>query len=478
MTDHSEPASQPESPSRANPVWRWLLIGSCVLLFAVCGFGAGMLAERYVFSGPLTAITGGTIDVSAPGFDASNPRYAETRALIEEEFLFRPTDPDAEATFAAQLDRGAMDGVAAVAATPVASVEDYQRQLDYGAASGVAEAAGDAYTVFLEPIEQRPLAEQLDGEYEGIGVWVEHPEGQFLVVAPIPGSPAEAAGIRPGDILLEADGVALTGLSEADGLLLIRGPAGTQVTLLIQRPDVPEPITVSVVREKIAIPTVIYEPIADGQIAHISVGIFGDQTTTQLDEALKAARRDGARGIVLDLRGNGGGWVTSAQEMVGRFVPADRGPALLEDSIPGDVGELTEEPIIGGGEEWFTEPMVILVDGGSASASEIVAGALRDYERATLIGQPTFGKGLVQRVHDFEDGSSLRVTFAQWLTPNRTPIPEDGIQPAILVNPPAEGETGDPQLAVAVNELLAALGLPPATPVPVASPAPGATPVR
>lgn len=488
VPEHADRADSPDiAPggrrSHPAPFWRWMFVGSLISLAVVVAFGAGMLSERVIFAGGglferargMADPTGGSFAETAELY----PRFTETRNLIEDEFLFRPTDPDAAATFAAELERGALAGIAVAAATPVSSLDEMQRQIDYGAARGAAEVVDDPYTVFLEPVEQAPLAEALEGEYEGIGVWVEHPEGRFVIVAPIPGSPADAAGLQSGDVMLAADGVALTGLSNDEGLKLIRGPAGTSVTLLIEREGEPAPFPVEVKRQAIAIPSVIYEPQADGRVAWISVAVFGDKTTAQLDDALRRANEDGVAGVVLDLRGNGGGWVTSAREMVGRFVPEDRGPALYEDDTAGDEDEPAAESIIGGGAEWFDKPLAVLVDGGSASASEIVAGALRDYDRAVLVGQPTFGKGLVQRVHDFPDGSSARITFARWLTPNRLPIPEEGFTPDVPVAYPDPPNGSDPQLAAAVDAVLAEAGLPPATPTVPATPAatPGATPV-
>lgn len=466
---------QDERPSELAPprrrgeaFWRWLFVGSLFALIAVVAFGSGMLAERILFAGgglfERARVFGGLSGDAAGDAGDLYPRYAETRNLIEEEFLGRPIGTDAEATFAAKLDQAALAGAAAAAATPVASFDEFQREVDFGAARGATGALDDPYTVFLEPVEQAPLAEALQGEYEGIGVWVEHPDGRFVIVGPIPGSPADDAGLRPGDVMLEADGVQLTGLSNDDGLQLVRGPAGTRVTLLIEREGESTPFSVEVEREAIVIPSVIYEPQADGRVAWISVGVFGDKTTAQLDEALNRAREEGVAGVVLDLRGNGGGWVTSAQEMVGRFVPEDRGPALYEDSTPGDNDEPASDPIIGGGAEWFEQPLVVLMDGGSASASEIVAGALRDYDRAVLVGEATFGKGLVQRVHDFPDGSSARITVARWLTPDRLPIPEEGLQPDLRVTMPETPDGSDPQLATAVDEVLRVAGLPAATP--------------
>jgi carboxyl-terminal processing protease len=442
---------------------------SVVALIAVVSFGAGIVAEREVFSGSwlrTARLSGGLEHDANPEVDAAFPHLAEVRDLIGDEYFFLPASPAAQATFWAGLEQGAVDGIATAAATPVASIDDYRRQLDYGAARGMTEALPDDYTVFLEPLRGAPLREELAGEYEGIGVWIEHPEGEFTIVAPIAGSPAERAGLQPGDVIIAADGQPLHGLENDAAMSLIRGPAGTSVRLSVRREGVAEPFEVTVERQAIVIPAVVYDAEAGGKVARITVAIFGDNTTRELDAALARAKEDGVAGIVLDLRGNGGGWVTSAQEMIGRFVPDTAGPALYQDLDLQDDDDLISEPIVAGGESVFDLPMVVLVDGGTASAAEIVAGALRDYDRATLVGEPTFGKGLVQRVHDFDDGSSARITFARWLTPHKTPIPADGIAPDITVPYPPDA-TNDPQLERALDVVL---GRPPAA-TPVATPA-------
>jgi carboxyl-terminal processing protease len=446
-------------PNRQRSIWPLLFTVSVVALVAVVSFGAGIVAERHVFGGPWLSggRIAGNLGVDAgSGSDAAFPRQAAVRDLIEDEFFFLPASPEAQATFWAELEQGAVAGIAAAAATPVASLEEYQRQLDYGAARGMTEALEDDYTVFLEPLIGGPLREELAGEYEGIGIWVEYPEGRLTITSPIAGSPADRAGLRPGDVILEADGVSLVGLENDAAMSQIRGPAGTSVRLTIEREGEAQPLEFTIEREAIVIPAVVYGKLADGEVAHITVSIFGDNTTRELDAALARARDDGVSGIVLDLRGNGGGWVTSAQEMVGRFVPEDAGPALYEDLDLQDDGNLIAEAIVAGDEADYDRPLAVLINGGTASAAEIVAGALRDYDRATLVGEPTFGKGLVQRVHDFDDGSSARITFARWLTPDKSPIPEEGLAPDIVV--PADPETdGDLQLNRAVEVVLDAV---------------------
>jgi carboxyl-terminal processing protease len=460
-----ESPHEPEQQRGGGPsrtVWTALLALSVVALIAVVSFGSGIVAERYLFGGNWlgTGRLSGTLDTDGnPQVDAAFPRQAEVREILEDEYFFLPASPEARATFWADLEQGAIEGMAIAAATPVESIDDYRRELDYGAARGMTEALADDYTVFLEPLRGAPLRDELAGEYEGIGIWVEHPEGQFTIVAPIAGSPAARADLRAGDVIVAADGHDLSGLETDSAMALIRGPAGSSVLLTIRRPGVPELFDVTVNREAIEIPAVVYEAQADGKVARITVAIFGDNTTRELDAALKRAKEEGVAGMVLDLRGNGGGWVTSAQEVIGRLIPEDAGPALYQDLDLQDDDDLISEPIVGGGETAFDLPLVVLIDGGTASAAEIVAGAVRDYERGTLVGEPSFGKGLVQRVHDFEDGSSARITFARWLTPDRHPIPDEGLTPDIaVINDPEVA--ADLQLERAIE---VALGTPAAT---------------
>jgi len=462
-----EPSDEPEQQrgvDRSRSAWTVLFVLSVVALIAVVSFGSGIVAERYLFGGiwlRSDRLSGGLDTDGNPETDAAFPRLAEVRKILEDEYFFLPASPEARATFWADLEHGAIEGMEVAAATPVASLDGFRRELDYGGARGMTEALTDDYTVFLEPLRGAPLREELAGEYEGIGIWVEHVEGQLTIVAPIAGSPAARADLRAGDVIVAADGQDLSGFETDAAMSVIRGPAGSSVALTIRRPGAPELIDVTVDRAPIEIPAVVYEPQADGKAAHITVSIFGDNTTRELDVALKRAKAEGVNGIVLDLRGNGGGWVTSAQEMIGRFIPEDAGPALYQDLDLQDDDDLISEPIVGGGETAFDIPLVVLIDGGTASAAEIVAGAIRDYERGTLVGESSFGKGLVQRVHDFEDGSSARVTFARWLTPNKSPIPDEGLAPDLNVKADPEAAS-DGQLERAVEVVL---GSPPtATP--------------
>jgi carboxyl-terminal processing protease len=392
--------------------WQTALIVSVCLLIAVTSFGAGVLSEREFFS---DAASGG-----------GGPTVEEIQDLLASESYYWPDDPAAQALLLQEIQESALRGAPA----PI----------------------GDQYTEYLPPDDAQTANDQLQGQYGGIGVYIQIVEGAVTVDAPIAGSPAEAAGLQPGDVLLAADGHPLTGLTPDEAGAVVRGPVGTTVRLTVQRPGTDSPFEVDVERQKIEVPLVTYGLDPQTSVAVIRITDFGLKTTDELDAALERAQTDGAVGIVLDLRDNGGGYVSTAQQVIGRFVPADRGPALYEDDDPKEGNELDGLEIVGGGPEVFDLPLVVLVNGNTASASEIVTGALRDYGRATIVGEPTFGKGVVQRVHDFPDGSSLRVTFAIWLTPNGQPLEGVGIEPQIPIAPaehPVVGADADLQRSIA-----------------------------
>lgn len=414
MTDSDElmSSSSIESPPSGGSWWRAVLMVSLGMLVTLVSFAAGMLTERNLQPGGL-GTTGGE------DFD----RVETVGELLTSEYYYRPTDP--------------------------AALEEFRRKLEYNALAGMTTPLEDDYTSFLVPADAGPIAAHLSGEYEGIGVTIESRDGNLVVIAPIPGSPAERAGLLPGDVIEAADGRSLTGLTLDEAGTLVRGPAGSTVRLTIRRPGVADPFTLDVLREKLTQPAVSYEMQPGTTVAVIRISVFGDQTTSQLDGALKRAKEEGATGIVLDLRDNGGGWVTSAQEMLGRFVPVERGPALYRDEDPRPDNTPESLPIISEGEQVYDLPLIVLVNQGTASASEIVAGALRDYGRAWVVGVRTFGKGSVQRVHTFEDGSSARITIAQWLTPAQQVIEAQGIQPDIPV--PALEPSGTPAAAPAAD---------------------------
>jgi len=276
---------------------------------------------------------------------------------------------------------------------------DHQ-QMIYGAAKGLMESLGDDYSSFLTPQENKVVQSQMEGNFEGVGMYFEKRNDLPTVVSPIPNTPAERAGLRAKDLILAVDGRDITRMSTDQIATLIRGPAGTKVRLTIKRDDQP-PFDVELVRAKIDVPAVTLKWL-DGNIAHIEVNIFGDKTTSELDKALQEALDKKATGIVLDLRNNGGGWVVAAQEMLGRFLPADK--VAFYESHKSDHSDDRPQQVIANGPKALDMPLVVLVNGGTASASELVSGALQDYNRAKLVGEQSFGKGSEQRVHTWEIG--------------------------------------------------------------------------
>ncbi|MEM2126544.1 MAG: S41 family peptidase, partial [Candidatus Methanosuratincola sp.] len=294
------------------------------------------------------------------------------------------------------------------------------------------------------------LAEDATGKFEGIGAYVKMNEEGILEISGVfEGGPAESAGLRKGDRVLAVDGVSVIGVSLYEAIGRIRGPAGTRVTLLIEREGVEKPFEVTIIREALEIPIIDVEMRDDG-IGIIRLYEFSATASDLVERGLEELLDQGARGIVFDLRYNPGGWLEQAVKVSDIFL--DDGVILFErwsdgqervfEAAPGDVGEEI--------------PLVVLVNGGSASASEIVAGALQDHERAVLVGERTFGKGSVQRPFSLSDGSELRVTVAHWFTPNNRAIHNEGLTPDIEVPWPEEEvvEGVDPQLDRAVEYLL------------------------
>ena len=312
-----------------------------------------------------------------------------------------------------------------------------RQEMVYASIEGMLGSLGDEYTFFQRPEEAEKTRESMSGKFEGIGAYVEWKDGQLVIVSPIEGSPAERVGLQPGDVVISVDGAELAPLmvdldpatAAQKAAALIRGPKGTQVRLLVLRPETNEQMELTVTRD--AVPLIsVRAKMLDDDIAYIQLTEFKATTTGELDAALEELLPQAPRGIILDLRNNPGGLLATAQEVVGRFVPD--GTALYQEFAN---GRSEEKPVLRTADapEVFDIPMIVLVNGGSASASEIVAGALRDHERANLLGEKTFGKGSVQTVERLSDNSSARITTARWLTPDRAQIHQAGITPRDIV---------------------------------------------
>jgi carboxyl-terminal processing protease len=318
-----------------------------------------------------------------------------------------------------------------------------------GAIDGMMNSLGDPHTTYMDPEQFRRANAPLEGEYEGIGAYVDITGDYLKIISPMPNSPAENAGLRPEDVIVAVDGEDMTGV---DGNLVLRrilGPAGTDVTLTIQRGET-APFDVTITRAKIVLPSADGEMLEDG-IAYVRVYTYGDKTMTELRQTLKALMAEKPNGLILDLRNNGGGYLPTAIEVTSQFMKANE--IVMYEEF-GDGSRQTFKSKSGG--LATTIPMVVLVNGGSASAAEITAGALQDLDRAELVGTTTFGKGSVQRWAALNnDQGAVRVTIARWYTPDDRQIHGIGLEPDYVIELTEEDEEAerDPQLEKAIELL-------------------------
>lgn len=324
---------------------------------------------------------------------------------------------------------------------------DY-RAMVYGAVNGMLESLGDPYTSFFTPEEAESFQDELKGKYEGVGMYVGVKDGQLTVISPLKGSPAEQAGLKPEDVIVKIEDTFTADLSTDEAIDLIKGPRGTEVKLLIQRKDWKEPKEFIVKRELIKIPTLDWELI-DNKIALIKIYQFNQILISEFQKASLEVLNSSADSIIVDLRNNPGGYLEVAEIIASWFVP--QGEVIVWQ----DRGEGEErEPFKSKGPAAFSSyHLVVLINEGSASGAEILAGALRDQLGARLVGEKSFGKGLVQEQISLFDGSSMKVTIAQWLTPNGSYINEQGLEPDIFVASDNGEEEEDIQLAKAIEIL-------------------------
>ena len=318
-----------------------------------------------------------------------------------------------------------------------------------GAIKGMMESLGDEHSSYMDPRQYEDASSSLSGEYEGIGAWVST-DGEYLTITePMQGSPAEKAGLKRGDQVIAIDGEDMTGILPELARMKVLGPAGSTVRLTILRAGETEPFDVDLERTSIVVPSVEYEML-DGDIALVELHTFGERSSQELEAALNDIMAQEPKGLIFDLRNNSGGSLTTAIEVASQFI--DEGVIAYEEYGDGSRDTLTA---IGGG--LATEiPMVVLVNEFSASASELVAGALQDYERAPLVGTTTFGKGSVQNwIPLTNDEGAVRVTIARWLTPEERHIHELGLTPDYEVPLTDEDIAAevDPQLEKAIELL-------------------------
>ncbi len=298
----------------------------------------------------------------------------------------------------------------------------------YGAISGMVSSLNDPYTVFFPPVEAKSFGEQISGQIEGVGMEVGMKDGVLTVVAPVKGTPAYRAGVKPGDKILKIDDTVTNTLNGDSAVKLIRGKKGTAVRLTLYREGIKEPFELSIVRDVINMPTVDTE--TRGDVFIIRLYSFSAISPDLFRSALREFMQSGRTKLVLDLRGNPGGYLEAAQDMASWFLPTGK-VIVSEDFKDKDKNQVFRSK----GYNIFSDKLkfIILIDGGSASASEILAGALREHGVATLVGTQSFGKGSVQELVDITDDTSLKVTIARWLTPNGNSISFKGITPDVVV---------------------------------------------
>ncbi len=372
-----------------------LLITGLIILLPIIAFGAGWLTNEYVETiWPDPVLASG----DDPGFDL----FWEAWEHVEEDFIGEPPSG---------------------------------RQLTYGVIRGALNLLNDPYTVFLEPVARQEEQINLRGNYGGIGVYSSRNDRGEIVLTIIPGNPAAEAGIRDGDVLLAIDGVEISlDMSMNEVGLLVRGEIGTDVVLTVRHQGSDTPVDIRVTRGEILVPSVVARLLPDEpRIGYVQLTRFSGESPGEVEKAVQGLLDQGADRLILDLRHNPGGLLDAAVEIADQFVV--EGILLIQETRRnGERVIKATRPT-----PFSREPLVVLIDGGTASAAEILAGALGDLERATLVGQRSFGKGSVQLVYDLSDGSSVHVTSARWYTPSRHQIDQQGLTPEIEVIPSDNG---------------------------------------
>jgi len=322
-------------------------------------------------------------------------------------------------------------------------------QMVLGAIQGMVASLNDPYTVFLKPPENKEVKEDLNGSFEGVGIQLGYKEDQLAVIAPLSGTPAQKAGVKAGDLILKIDGNTTTGLSLDEAAKKIRGPKGTIVKLTLLRSGEKETYEVELSRETIIVASVEVEFLEEGKIAHLKLSKFGDRTSEEWDKAILTIlnQKPEVKGIILDLRNNPGGYLTGSIFIASEFLGS--GTVVQQEYANGT----KETYSVNRKGKLLTQPLVVLINEGSASSSEIVAGSLQDHTRAKILGTKSFGKGTIQEAQDLSNGAGLHITTARWLLPSGNSINKVGIKPDIEVKDDAKTDI-DEQLDKAISTFL------------------------
>lgn len=430
-----------------NKVLQIILLGLISIALLLGGFVGGFVTSHMLPFGGLEPVAQSpsiTLPTVSPETQAATPADLQT--------LFKPFWEAWQIIHAEYVDQ---------------PVDD--TKLMEGAIRGMMESLGDKHSTYMDPQTYKDANAQLSGSYEGIGAYVDTSGDYLTITSPMVGSPAEKAGLQPGDQIVAVDHQDMTGIDPGLVRLRVLGPAGTIVHLTIQRKDAAARLEFDITRAKIDVPSASGKML-DNSIAYVQVTTFGDSTTKELLDTLKTLMAQHPKGLILDLRNNGGGYLQTSVEVVSQF--QNSGVVLYEQY--GDGTKKSYDVIPGGLATKI--PMVVLINEGSASASEITAGALQDDGRAKLVGVISYGKGSVQNwVPLSNEQGAVRVTIARWLTPDQRQIDKKGLTPDVYVEMTADDRKAgrDPQLDKAVEVLTDILnGLPIPTSVPTATPTP------
>ncbi|MBI4050003.1 MAG: S41 family peptidase [Candidatus Doudnabacteria bacterium] len=327
------------------------------------------------------------------------------------------------------------------------------QKLLYGAVSGAVSSLDDPYSVFLEPKDAEDFQAELKGSFDGIGAEIAMKNEQLVVVAPLDGSPAQKAGVRAGDIILKVDDQETADFTLEEAVNRIRGPAGTTVTLSVLHPKATRALEIKITRAKIEVKSADYSirEYKGKKLGYLRLRRFGEDTQGIVESAIAAFLTANVSGVILDVRNNPGGYLESAVEVAGNWVEKGRTVVIQH------YGDGTEQRYdSSGGSRLRRIKTVVLQNGGSASASEIVAGALKDYNLATLVGEKSFGKGSVQELVSLRGGADIKITVAKWLTPDGHDLNREGIEPDVKIGLSDEdfNANRDPQLDRALEILV------------------------
>ncbi len=412
-----------EAPVMSKPI-KIILVAFVAVVLVVCSFGGGLVAGRLI-PGVQSAASSNLLPTAVTGNEGGTPAdlqslfvpFWEAWTIIHQQYVDQPVD---------------------------------NTKLMEGAINGMMESLGDPHSTYMDPQVYKDATSQLQGSYAGIGAYVDTNGTLLTITKPMPNSPAEKAGLQAGDQVIAVDGQDVTSLPPEAVRQKVLGPAGSKVTLTIQRPGQNTPMEVAITRATIVVPSVTSKML-DNNIAYVQITTFGETTANDLHTQLGTLMAKNPKGIILDLRDNGGGYLDTAVSVISEFIPS--GVAVIEKS--GDGTEKSYDVHPGGLATDSKIPMIVLVNAYSASASEITAGTLQDYGRAKLLGETTYGKGTVQNWIPLSDNQgAVRITIARWLTAKGRSIDKKGLTPDIVVKMTADDVKAgkDPQLDAAVQQ--------------------------